>query len=197
VDSRRQLCRRRRQQLDAAREVAGVDFLVVHRQDGGAAGEQQARRGAAGEPQPVHQHPLEAAVSPESVHRSFRVERESSANRIDRIQKRTMTFGSGQPESSKWWWSGAMRNTRLPPRSLYEARWMMTDSPSSTKRPPTTTRRISCLERMATLPMAAPRESEPTSPMKTSAGCELNQRKPRPAPTSAPQKTATSPTPDT
>ena len=30
------------------------------------------------------------------------------------IQKRTITRGSGQPLSSKWWWIGAMRNTRLP-----------------------------------------------------------------------------------
>ena len=38
-------------------------------------------------------------------------------------------------------------------------------------------------------------ESEPVSPMKTIAGGALNQRKPRLAPTSAPQKTASSPEP--
>ena len=52
------------------------------------------------------------------------------------IQKRTMTFGSLQPFSSKWWWIGAIRNTRLPV-SLNDATWMMTDSASITKTPPT------------------------------------------------------------
>ena len=33
------------------------------------------------------------------------------------IQKRTITFGSAQPLSSKWWWIGAMRKMRLPVRA--------------------------------------------------------------------------------
>ena len=75
-----------------------------------------------------------------------------------------------------------MRKMRLP-RSLNEATCMMTDSglqhehaadehaagsPAWRAR-----RRCRC---------AAPSASEPTSPMNTSAGWELNQRKPRPAP---------------
>ena len=55
------------------------------------------------------------------------------------IQKRTITRGSGQPLSSKWWWIGAMRNTRLPV-SLNEATWIITDSVSITKMPPMITR---------------------------------------------------------
>src|SRR5262249_9720444 len=170
--------------------------FLVHAGDRHPAIQKKARRRPAGAPQPVDQHRAEFALAPGDSHRSFRVERERSAKRIERIQKRTITLGSAHPESSKWWWSGAMRNTRLP-RSLNEVTWMMTDRASSTHTPPTTARRLSCLARTATLPMAAPRDSDPTSPMNTSAGWELNQRKPRLAPTSAPQKTATSPTPET
>ena len=46
-------------------------------------------------------------------------------------------------------------------------------------------------------PSAPPIDSEPVSPMNTMAGGALNQRKPRPAPTSAPQNTASSPVPAT
>ena len=54
---------------------------------------------------------------------------------------------------------------------------------------PTITSSISCLIITATAPSAPPSGSDPTSPMKTSAGWELNQRKPSEAPTIAPQKT--------
>ena len=50
------------------------------------------------------------------------------------IQKRTTTCVSFQPDFSKWWCSGAMRNTRFPV-SLKDATWMMTDSVSSTNNP--------------------------------------------------------------
>ena len=46
----------------------------------------------------------------------------------------------------------------------------------------------------AMVPSVPPSDSEPTSPMNISAGCALYQRKPREAPTSAPQKTVSSPT---
>ena len=46
----------------------------------------------------------------------------------------------------------------------------------------------------ATVPIAPPSASEPTSPMKISAGCALYQRNPMLAPTMAPQKMVTSPT---
>ena len=42
------------------------------------------------------------------------------------------------------------------------------------------------------MPSAAPSASDPTSPMKISAGYELNQRNPSDAPTSAPQNTVSS-----
>src|SRR5262249_25244004 len=142
-------------------------------EEGDGVGEEEARGGAAGEAHPVDQGvpPVRAPVRarPGRLHRSLRVESESSAKRIERIQKRTITFGSAHPESSKWWWRGDMRKTRRPV-SLKEVTWMMTERTSRTKRPPTRTRRISCLARTATAPMAPPKESDPTSPMKTSAG---------------------------
>ncbi len=60
--------------------------------------------------------------------------------------------------------------------------------------PPMKNSRISCLMITATVPMAPPKASEPTSPMKTSAGWALYQRKPRLAPVIAPQKTVSSAT---
>src|SRR6185295_16035579 len=86
-----------------------------------------------------------------------------------------------------------MRNTRLPV-DLNDATCMTTDSASSTNTPPTTTSRSSCLMRMATVASAAPSASDPTSPMKISAGYELYQRKPSDAPTSDPQKIVSSAT---
>ena len=47
-------------------------------------------------------------------HRSFSVVRLNSAKMIATITNRVMTFGSLQPISSKWWWSGAILKTRLP-----------------------------------------------------------------------------------
>src|SRR3954471_24765760 len=85
-----------------------------------------------------------------------------------------------------------MRKTRLPV-NLNDPTWMTTDAASSTNTPPTITRTNSCLMRSATVPSAPPSASEPTSPMKMSAGYELYQRNPRLAPTSAPQKTVSSP----
>src|SRR5499426_2765228 len=73
---------------------------------------------------------------------------------------------------------------------------MMTDSASRTNTPPTITSSSSCLMRMATVPSAAPSASEPTSPMKISAGYELYQRNPNDAPTSDPQNTVSSPAPE-
>ena len=48
-----------------------------------------------------------------------------------------------------------------------------------------------------TAPSAPPMASEPVSPMNTMAGGALNHRKPSPAPTRAPQNTASSPEPRT
>src|SRR5690606_40106958 len=58
--------------------------------------------------------------------RTFNVARPTSTRITEMIQKRTITRGSGQPFSSKWWWMGAIRNTRFPV-SLNEATWIITD----------------------------------------------------------------------
>src|SRR4030095_8273005 len=130
------------------------------------------------------------------VHLSFNVARLSIEKMRTRIQNRITTFDSSQPDSSKWWWSGAMRKIRTP-RVLKEPTWRMTDIASRTNSPPTTTSSISCLLRTASVPRALPSAIEPTSPMKTSAGWQLNQRKPMLAPTIAAEKTASSPEPRT
>src|SRR6266487_5714179 len=88
-----------------------------------------------------------------------------------------------------------MRKTRLPV-VLNDATWITTDSASRTNTPPTITSSSSCLMRIATVPSAAPSASEPTSPMKISAGYELYQRNPSDAPTSEPQNTVSSAAPE-
>jgi hypothetical protein len=84
-----------------------------------------------------------------------------------------------------------MRNTRLPV-SLKLATWTITDTASSTNKPPIIASTSSCLAMTLIVPSAPPSESEPVSPIKTIAGGALNHKKPRPAPTTAPQNTESS-----
>ena len=83
------------------------------------------------------------------------------------------------------------------PVRLYQNTWTMTDTVSTTNRPPTIISTISCLVATATAPSAPPSARLPMSPMNTAAGGALNHRKPMPAPISAEQNTASSPTPGT
>ena len=46
-------------------------------------------------------------------HRSFSVARPMTARISETIQKRMTICGSAQPSFSKWWWIGAIRNTRF------------------------------------------------------------------------------------
>src|SRR6266852_1495002 len=78
------------------------------------------------------------------------------------------------------------------PVSLKLRTWIMTETASMTKTPPTTTSNNSCLQQIATTPIRPPIASEPVSPMKTLAGWQLNQRNPKPAPLSAAQTTVRS-----
>ena len=64
-----------------------------------------------------------------------------------------------------------------------------------TNTPPTRSSNNSCLLTTATVPNAAPRGKDPTSPMNTDAGYALNQRNPRLEPKTAAIKTANSPAP--
>ncbi len=51
------------------------------------------------------------------------------------IQKRIVIFVSDHAFISKWWWIGAIRNTRRP-KYLNEKTWIITESASITKMPP-------------------------------------------------------------
>ena len=97
------------------------------------------------------------------------VARPSNTSTTLMIQKRTITRGSGQPLSSKWWWIGAMRKMRLP-RSLNEPTCRITETVSMTNTPPMMNSTISWRTITAMVPSAAPSASAPTSPMNTSAG---------------------------
>ena len=107
------------------------------------------------------------------------------------IQNRTMTVFSTQPASSKWWWIGAMLNTRLRV-ALKKPIWMITDSVSMTNSPPSTTSSSSVRVTMAMPASAPPRASEPVSPMKIFAGLAFHHRKPKQAPIAAAATSATS-----
>ena len=102
-----------------------------------------------------------------------------------------MIFVSDQACSSKWWWIGAIRNTRL--RKVWnEKTWISTDSASITKIPPRMISSTSVLVITAIAAIAPPSPSEPVSPMKIDAGNELNHRNPTHAPTRQPATSARS-----
>src|SRR4029079_19573095 len=98
---------------------------------------------------------LDAAGPGDAHQRTLRVARPSSTSTTLMIQKRTITRGSGQPLSSKWWWIGAIRKMRLPV-SLKLATCSITETVSSTNTPPITTRASSCRTITAMAPSAAP-----------------------------------------
>ncbi len=112
------------------------------------------------------------------------------------IQNRTMTVVSGQPTSSKWWWSGAMRNTRRP-KTRKLTTWITTDSVTMTNRPPMTGRRSCRFICRHSAARPDPMASEPVSPMKIRAGAAFHHRKPRQAPASATEASAMSSADDT
>src|SRR5262249_56332874 len=64
-------------------------------------------------------------------HRSLSVDSPTNASTTETIQKRITICGSVQPSCSKWWWIGAIRNTRFPV-SLNDTTCTMTDTASST-----------------------------------------------------------------
>ena len=63
------------------------------------------------------------------------------------------------------------------------------------KHPPIIAYTISSLSKIAIVAKTAPKDKDPTSPINTSAGYELYQRKPSPAPTIVLENIATSDTP--
>src|SRR4051794_14123383 len=93
-----------------------------------------------------------------------------------------MIFVSDHARSSKWWWIGAIRNTRLR-KAWNDATWTSTESASITKIPPRITNRTSVFVITASPAIAPPSPSDPVSPMKIEAGKEVNHRKATAAPT--------------
>ena len=90
------------------------------------------------------------------------------------------------PRSSKWWCSGAIRNTRRPVPvrrrvNLNQPVWMMPDSVTTANRPPRTTSSNSVRDRMARPAIRPPSAIEPVSPMKICAGEAFHHRKPKQA----------------
>ncbi len=75
---------------------------------------------------------------------------------------------------------------------LNQITWMITDSASTTNTPPTSGSSSSVFVKTANAATAPPSASEPVSPMKTSAGKALYQRKPMQAPSSAAARMARS-----
>src|SRR5919108_591960 len=100
------------------------------------------------------------------------------------IQKRTMIFVSDHAFISKWWWIGAIRKIRRP-QYLNDATWRITESALITKMPPMSRRSSSLRLMTANAPSAPPIAIEPVSPIITSAGKALYQRKPIVPPISA------------
>ena len=102
---------RRRAPVQAAAagpSSAAVFFsLIVTR---APAAEQEVRRRLA---RPAEADDQNVLVREVHAHLNFRVARLNRAKMIPRIQNRTTTFSSGQPRSSKWWWSGAIRKIAL------------------------------------------------------------------------------------
>ncbi len=95
-----------------------------------------------------------------------------------------MIFVSDHAFISKWWWIGVIRKIRRP-QYLNDATWSITESASITKMPPTRSSSSSVFVITAKPASAPPIAIEPVSPMNTSAGKALNQRKPIAPPISA------------
>src|SRR5690625_6738266 len=78
------------------------------------------------------------------------------------IQKRVTIVTSAQPRSSKWCWSGAILNMRLPV-SLNDPTCKITETVIMTKRPPKIAAKISVRVRIEIPASAPPSASEPVS----------------------------------
>src|SRR5262245_59010325 len=182
-------------ELDTGWRLAPRLFLVVPRRDPGPAGKQglDRRQAATRETQDSI---MFSGEGPGGDHLSLRVESPASARMKLMIQNRITTVGSLHPKCSKWWWIGAILKMRLPYR-LNQKTWTITLTASSTNSPPTMTSTNSWWVATETAPSAPPKARLPVSPMKTAAGGALNQRKARPAPTTASSSTVKSPAPGT
>ena len=97
------------------------------------------------------------------------------------IQNRMTTVISSHPSSSKWWWSGAIRKTRLP--VVLNDADLDDDRQGHRGRTGRRGRQSSSVRvEIASPAMAPPRASDPVSPMKILAGEAFHQRNPKQAP---------------
>jgi hypothetical protein len=115
---------------------------------------------------------------------------------IETIQKRITTVDSDQPSFSKWWWIGRHQEDAaagaLEPGHLDHDRQQLGHEQAADDGQHDLVARGH-----RDGPHRPAQASEPVSPMKILAGGALYQRKPRPAPSSDPQSTTSSPTPGT
>ena len=105
-------------------------------------------------------------------------------------QNRITIFASDHPIASRWWWSGAERNSRFPPRSRFDSIWRSADPASTTNGNPMIGRSNGAFVRSAIVASAMPSEVAPVSPMKNRAGGILNQRNASMLPMSTPMNAA-------
>src|SRR5437764_1215306 len=190
LDEERALAREPGRDDDArrARKERGVERTCAHRDVGPQRAQRRELRGSCarvGDREPpalreqvtrareprdaqAHDHGVRCADGGRA-HLSFSVASPASTSSSEMIQKRTMTLGSAQPLSAKWWWIGAILKIRLPV-SLKEATWRITEAVSRTNTPLITSTTSSWRTITASTPIAAPIASAPTSPMNTWAG---------------------------
>lgn len=72
---------------------------------------------------------------------------------------------------------------------------IITEKASITNNPPATAKTNSCFNKIDVTANVAPKDCDPVSPIKTSAGLELNHKNPNRAPIAAVQKITISPEP--
>ena len=107
------------------------------------------------------------------------------------IQSRTITVVSGQPESSKWWWIGAIRKSRFVETTEHHD---LQNHRDGLHHEETTDDRQQEMRtgREGERGEATPIASDPVSPMKIWAGAAFHHRKPMMPPTIAAATTARS-----
>src|SRR5262249_25729145 len=126
--------------------------LLVHAGDVRALAPEQARRGQAALADPSDHHARACELGEHGqVHRSLIASTATAPQRMATIQNRTMIFGSGTPLSSKWWWTGAILNTRRPV-SLKDITWIITERISAKNTPLMMAETTSFLDSMASAP---------------------------------------------
>ena len=98
-------------------------------------------------------------------------------------QNTETTLFSLQPESSKWWCSGAILNNLFPPVILKKTTCKTTDNVSTTGINAITNKIIGIFKYSAIAAITPPSSKDPVSPINTFAVFKLNIKNPKHAPT--------------